>query len=97
MLEIFDYPLAVAFERDAENALTSLHLIRMMSSHVSKKCVNSGKPDITCRHRVLAILLQVVEKSQNPVRFKILQIQVRIPRPFESKQRNRSRSTRLSR
>src|SRR5579872_891870 len=77
MLEIFDYPLAAAFERDAENALTAFHLIRMMSSHVSKKRVNSGKPDITCGHTVLAVLLEVVEKSQNLVRFKILQIQVR--------------------
>ena len=75
-IEIFDDSLVCPFEGDTEHALGSLHLIGMVRSHISEKGVDGGEPDIPRRYGVIALLLQMGKKRQDPVRFKVLHVQV---------------------
>jgi len=49
-IEVFDYSLVSAFERDAQNTLGLFEVIGMLGAYVSKERMNGGEPDISsCR------------------------------------------------
>jgi hypothetical protein len=75
-IEVFDDALICPFEGDTEYALGSLNMIGMVRSHITEKGVDGGEPDIPRRYRVIAILLQMGQKRQDPVRLKVIHVQV---------------------
>jgi hypothetical protein len=75
-IEVFDDALVRPFEGDAEHALSPLHVIGMVRSHITEKGVDGGEPDIPRRYRIITILLQMGKKCQDLVRLKVLQVQV---------------------
>jgi len=55
--------------------LALLQSLGMASSEVSEKAMDGGKPNITRSGRVLSSIFEVLKKTDQPLRGKILQVQ----------------------
>ena len=49
-IEVFDYALFSAFERNAQNPLGLFEGIGMLGAYGPKECMDRGEPDISSRH-----------------------------------------------
>jgi hypothetical protein len=48
----------------------------MARSDITEEGMNGGEPDIACRHAVVTVLLQVIEKSEDLIRVNVVQVQI---------------------
>jgi hypothetical protein len=48
-IEVFDYPLVSAFERNAQNTLGLFEVLGLLGAYVAKECMDRGEPDIASR------------------------------------------------
>jgi hypothetical protein len=93
-IKIFNDTLVSSFEGNANNALGLFQVFRIASADTAKEGMDGGKTDITSRHTVLAILLQMSKKRKHPLRLDVIEVQFAdlnvLARSHKAKQQNQA-------
>jgi hypothetical protein len=73
--EILDDARSCSLERDGEDPLAELQVLRMIRGDEPRECVDGSKPRISCRYAVAAGLLEIVQERNDVVGRQVAEVE----------------------